>query len=172
MARWLHRARAAVACATATLATTLMAGAVSAQSLDHGRVDKLYAAAKQEGRVIIWGTQRREVEWIPAAFAKAFPGIEVQFLGDNDIAVKAIAEARAGRHQVDVFQNSLTGTLPVAQRDLLTGVDWSPFGIDKRNIAFDGRMAYTTNIAYTVAYNTKAVKEADLPKNWADILDP
>jgi iron(III) transport system substrate-binding protein len=171
MARWLHRARAAVACATAALATTLVPGALCAQSLDHGRVDKLYTAAKQEGRVIIWGTQRREVEWIPAAFAKAFPGIEVQFLGDNDIAVKAIAEARAGRHQVDVYQNSLTGTLPVVQRDLMGVVDWSPFGIDKRNVVFDGKMAYTSNIVYTIAYNNKLVKDADAPKQWADILD-
>ena len=148
-----------------------MPGAVCAQSLDHGRVDKLYAAAKQEGRVIIWGTQRREVEWIPAAFAKAFPGIAVQFLGDNDIAVKAIAEARAGRHQVDVYQNSLTGTLPLVQRDLLANIDWSLFGIDNRNIAFDGKMAYTSNIVYTVAYNNKLAKDTDAPKNWIDILD-
>src|SRR5262245_25985808 len=159
MARWLHCAWAAVACATAASATTLVPAAVCAQSLDQGRVDKLYTAAKQEGRVIIWGTQRREVEWIPGAFAKAFPGIEVQFLGDNDIAVKAIAEARAGRHQVDVYQNSLTGTLPVVQRDLLAQVVWSPFAIDKRNIAFDGKMAYTSNIVYTIAYNNKSVKE-------------
>src|SRR5262247_1973470 len=171
MARWLHRAWAAVACTTAALATTFVPGAVCAQSLDQGRVDKLYAAAKQEGRVIIWGTQRREVEWIPAAFAKAFPGIEVQFLGDNDIAVKAIAEARAGRHQVDVYQNSLTGTLPVVQRDLLTVVDWSPFAIDPRNIVFDGKMAYTSNIVYTVAFNNQLVEESDAPRNWIDILD-
>jgi iron(III) transport system substrate-binding protein len=54
---------------------------------------------------------------------------------------------------------------------LLTVVDWSPFGIDKRNIAFDGKMAYTSNVVYTVAYNNKLAKEADAPKNWADILD-
>jgi ABC-type Fe3+ transport system substrate-binding protein len=170
MGRWLGRASAIVNGAAA-LGTALLAGAAGAQSLDQGKVADLYAAAKREGQVVIWGTQRREVEWIPAAFGKAFPGIEVQFLGDNDIAVKAIAEARAGRHQVDVYQNSLTGTLPVVQRDLLTVVDWSPFGIDQRNIAFDGKMAYTSNIVYTIAYNNKLAKEADAPKNWADILD-
>jgi iron(III) transport system substrate-binding protein len=171
MARWLHRAWAIVACAAAASALTLVADAGGAQSLDQGKVADLYAAAKREGQVIIWGTQRREVEWIPAAFGKVFPGIEVQFLGDNDIAVKAIAEARAGRHQVDVYQSSLTGTLPVVQRDLLGPVDWSPFAIDKRNIAFDGKMAYTSNIVYTVAYNNKLVKETEAPENWIDILD-
>ena len=153
------------------LITALLIGWADAQSLDDAKLKELYAAAKHEGQVIIWGTQRREVEWIPSAFAKVFPGIDVQFLGDNDIAVKAIAEARAGRHQVDVYQNSLTGTLPVVQRDLLAPVDWSAFQIDPRNIAFDGKMAYTSNIVYTVAYNSRLVDAAGAPRNWIDILD-
>jgi ABC-type Fe3+ transport system substrate-binding protein len=155
----------------AVAAALLLPGAAPAQSLDSPRVRELYQAAKKEGRVMIWGNQRREVEWIAAALGKLFPGIEVDFLGDNDIAVKAIAEARAGRHQIDVYQSSLTATLPLAQRDLLTVVDWSPFGIDARNIAFDGKMAFTSNIVYTVAYNNKLVKENDTPKNWMEILD-
>jgi iron(III) transport system substrate-binding protein len=163
------RSSTIVLCLATALAGLPSAGL--AQWIDSPKVKELYEAAKKEGQVTIWGTQRREVEWIPAAFTKAFPGIDVQFLGDNDIAVKAIAEARAGRHQVDVYQNSLTGTLPVVQRDLLAQVVWSPFAIDKRNIAFDGKMAYTSNIVYTIAYNNKSVKEGDVPKNWADMLD-
>jgi iron(III) transport system substrate-binding protein len=170
MARLLRRTRAMRSCALAAF-VTMLADLVCAQSLDAPQVKELYQAARKEGQVVIWGTHRREVEWIPAAFAKFFPGIDVQYLGDNDIAVKAIAEARAGRHQVDVYQNSLTGTLPVLQRDLLGPVDWSPFSIDRRNIAFDGKMAYTSNIVYTVAFNTRLVGEADAPKNWIDSLD-
>jgi iron(III) transport system substrate-binding protein len=158
---------AIITCALVSLAAT----GVHAQSLDSPKVQELYAAAKKDGQVIVWGTQRREVEWIPAAFGKLFPGIDVQFFGDNDIAVKAIAEARAGRHQIDVYQSSLTGTLPLVQRDLLAPVDWSPFGFDKRNLAFDGKMAYTSNIVYTVAYNSKLAKESDAPKQWLDMLD-
>ena len=171
MAPPLCHARAARTCTVAALATVLLSSAVGAQALETSKVRELYEAAKKEGQVVIWGTQRREVEWIPAAFGKFFPGIDVQYLGDNDIAVKAIAEARAGRHQVDVFQSSLTGTLPVVQRDLLGPVDWSPFGIDSRNIVFDGKMALTSNIVYTVAFNNKLVKEADAPVSWVDILD-
>ena len=107
----------------------------------------------------------------PGGIRQDLSGIDVQFLGDNDIAVKAIAEARAGRHQLDVYQSSLTGTLPVVQRDLLAPVDWAPFGFDKRNLAFDGKMAYTSNIVYTVAYNNKLAKESDAPRQWLDILD-
>jgi ABC-type Fe3+ transport system substrate-binding protein len=162
---------AAIIIGVASLAPALLPGTVRAQWTDAPQVKELYEAAKKEGQVIIWGTQRREVEWIPAAFGKFFPGIDVQFLGDNDIAVKAIAEARAGRHQIDVFQSSLTGTLPIVQRDLPGPVDWSPFAIDQRNIAFDGKMAYTSNVVYSIAYNNKSVQEADVPKNWAGILD-
>jgi ABC-type Fe3+ transport system substrate-binding protein len=171
MAPSLRHAPMLRTCTVAALATALLSSAVGAQALETPKVRQLYEAARKDGQVVIWGTQRREVEWIPAAFGRFFPGIDVQYLGDNDIAVKAIAEARAGRHQVDVFQSSLTGTLPVVQRDLLGPVDWSPFGIDSRNIVFDGKMALTSNIVYTVAYNNKLVKEADVPVNWVDILD-
>jgi len=138
---------------------------------DSPKVKALYEAAKKEGKVIVWGTHPREVSWIPAAFVKHFPGIAVEFLGDNDIAVKAIAEARAGRHQIDVFWSSLTGTLPVAQRDLLAPSDWSLFGVDARNTAFDGKMGFTSNIVYVIIYNKKAVKEADVPLQWAQTAD-
>src|SRR5262245_34466700 len=105
--------------AVLALALALTAPA-AAQSVwkDSPEVQKLYEAAKKEGKVIVWGTQRREVEWIPAVFGALFPGIDVQVLGDNEIATRAISEARAGRHQVDVYWHSLTGTMPVVQRDL------------------------------------------------------
>jgi iron(III) transport system substrate-binding protein len=152
--------------AVAVTATDAMAGWSDAPN-----VRQLYEAARQEGKVIVWGTHRREVDWIAAAFGRLFPGIEVEFLGDNDIAVKAIAEARAGRHQVDVFWHSLTGHLPVVQRDLLVPIDWSMFAVDKRNTAFDGRMGFTSNIVYAIAYNTKAATAADVPTNWAATVD-
>ncbi|MFL6799849.1 MAG: ABC transporter substrate-binding protein [Xanthobacteraceae bacterium] len=164
-------ARYVLGAAAAVFAFALAPGAARAQPLGSPKLQQLYETARKEGRVMIWGTQRREVEWIPAAFSMAFPGIEVEFLGDNDIAVKAIAEARSGRHQLDVYQSSLTGTLPVVQRDLLAVVDWSPFAIDARNVAFDGKMALTSNIVYTIAYNKRLVKEADAPTTWASILE-
>jgi ABC-type Fe3+ transport system substrate-binding protein len=152
-------------------AATLAASAAVAGWADSPDIAALHAAARKEGRVMIWGTHPREVGWIPQAFGKLFPGIEVQVLGDNDIAVKLIAEARAGRHQVDVFWHSMTGHLPVVQRDLLAAVDWARFGVDKRNTGFDGRMGFTSNIVYAIAYNTKFAKEADVPTNWAGTVD-
>ncbi len=132
----------------------------------------LYEKAKAEKKVVVWGTQRTEVEWIPAAFNALFPGIEVEFLGDNDIATKAIAEARAGRHSIDVFWSSLTGVLPLMQRDLMGKPDWSPFGVARQDIVYDGRMAYTSNSAYAIAWNRDLMKREEIPANWAGLLDP
>jgi iron(III) transport system substrate-binding protein len=139
---------------------------------DSPEIKALYEQAKKEGQVMVWGTARAEVEWIPAAFNAMFPGIEVQFLGDNDIATKAIAEARAGRHTIDVYWSSLTASLPVVQRDLIGVTDWAPFGIAKANLGFDGRMALTSNIAYAFAYNTEHVKKEDLIKDWSEATNP
>src|SRR5262245_31138798 len=153
------------------LGVALAANDAAAAWNDTPKVRALYEAAKQEGKVIIWGTHRREVDWIAAVFGKLFPGIEVEFLGDNDIAVKMIAEARAGRHQVDVFWHSVTGHLPVVQRELLVPNEWPLFGVDPRNTAFDGRMGFTSNIVYAIAYNTKAAQAADVPTSWAGAVD-
>ena len=163
-------ARVALALSALT-ALSALAGAQSTWK-ESPAVQQLYEAAKRDGKVIVWGTQRREVEWIPAAFGALFPGIDVQVLGDNEIATRAISEARAGRHQVDVYWHSLTGTMPVVQRDLLVANDWTPFGVVKESTAFDGRMGFTSNIVYTIVYNTKAVQESEVPKSWTDVLDP
>ncbi|OGA22447.1 MAG: hypothetical protein A3I01_15555 [Betaproteobacteria bacterium RIFCSPLOWO2_02_FULL_65_24] len=154
------------------LAISFAAGAAAQSWKDSAAVRALYENAKKERKVIIWGPQQREVDWIPEAFGSMFPGIEVQWLGDNNIATKAIAEARAGRHEVDVFHTSLGGVLPLNQRGLLAVNDWSVFGTKGRNVALDGKAGLTSNHVYAVVYNTQKVKPSDLPKLWTDLLDP
>jgi iron(III) transport system substrate-binding protein len=155
------------------LGLALLAGPTyAADWRDAPHIRTLYDAAKKEGAVMLWASLARDVEWMPKEFASAFPGIDMKFLGDQDLATKAIAEARAGRHEVDVFQSSLGGTIPVVQRDLLAKIDWAEFGVQPGNIAFDGRVALTHNLVYVVSYNVNLVKPADLPKNWADLLEP
>ncbi|HWL04028.1 MAG TPA: extracellular solute-binding protein [Xanthobacteraceae bacterium] len=139
---------------------------------DSPEVKALYEKAKAEGKVVVWGTQQGEVDWIPAAFGKLFPGIQVEWVGDNDIATKAIAEARGGRHQIDVFWHSLTGVTPLVQRDLLAKTDWTTFGIPASNVTFDGRAAFTSNMAYALAFNSDKVKKEDVPTRWDAMTDP
>jgi iron(III) transport system substrate-binding protein len=154
------------------LAVVLAATPAFAEWKQAPAVKELYEAAKKEGEVVIWGTNAREVDWIPAAFAAEWPGIKINVLGDNDIAPKIIAETRAGRHAVDVYWSSITGVAPIVQRELPTAIDWSMFGVTKDNTAFDGKMGFTNNIVYVVAYDTRKMSEADMPKTWDQLLDP
>jgi iron(III) transport system substrate-binding protein len=132
----------------------------------------LYAKAKAEATVVLWGTNPREVDWIPAAFAKRFPGIEVKAVGDNNVTTTAIAEARAGRHQVDVFWHSFAGVAPLLERDLIAPADWAMFGVDGGNIFADQKLAVTNTMVYVFMYNTKLADQALLPKTWRDTLNP
>jgi iron(III) transport system substrate-binding protein len=154
------------------LAAAIAATPALAEWKQSPAVKELYEKAKKEGEVVMWGTNGREVDWIPAAFAAEWPGIKVNVLGDNDIAPKIIAETRAGRHEVDVYWCSITCAAPVVQRDLATAIDWSMFGVTKDNTAFDGKMGYTNNIVYVIAYDTTKMKEADIPTTWDKLLDP
>jgi len=165
--------RTSLRCALGALWLLCVASAWAQSSWkDSPAVRALYDKAKQEGKVIIWGPQQREVDWIPEPFGSMFPGIEVQWLGDNNIATKAIAEARAGRHDVDVFHTSLGGIIPLNQRELLATIDWSIFGTAGSNVALGGKVGLTSNHVYAVVYNAEKVKESDLPRQWTDLLDP
>ncbi len=157
---------------TAAALALALAGAAEAQWQNSPEAKALHEAAKKEGQVVFWGTQEREVKWIPQAFAAMFPGITVKTLGENEIATKAIAEARAGRHEVDVFWHGYPGLAQLIQRDLLAKTEWRMFGLPPGDVVFEGRAGFTNTIAYAFAYNKEKVKPADLPKKWTDVLDP
>ena len=61
-------------CAAALAIALALTGGADAQTpwKDSPEVKTLYEAARREGKVIVWGTQRREVEWIPAAFGAMY----------------------------------------------------------------------------------------------------
>lgn len=159
-----------IACVAAAV---LWAGAVSAQDAGGSpEVQALYEAARAEGSVVIWGTQAKEVDWIPAAFGEAFPGITVEVLGDNDIATKAITEARGGRHAVDVFQTSVNASLPVQERGLFTENDWSIFGIAPDRVLMDGQFGLSHTSAYSLVWNTDLVDGSTLPDSWLELAAP
>ncbi len=133
---------------------------------------ELYEKAKPEKQVVLWTPAAIEGSWVAEYFNKRFPGIEIQLTSDLQGATKIIAEARAGRHSVDVWSFAIGGMIEVQKRDLLATEDWARYGIAKSNVFFDGQAAATHNFIYSSIYSKAAVKQADLPKTWADFLDP
>lgn len=155
-------------------ALTLVSFATAAPAAwkDEPAVKALYEKAKQEGEVVIWGPARNEIEWIEAPFSKAFPGIKVPFVGDNDVFTRAIAEARGGRHQVDVMWTSINGGILFASRNLAAKVDWKALGLDDAETAFDGRMLFANRAMWIVTFNPEKMKADELPDTWEGYLDP
>jgi hypothetical protein len=124
------------------LAFVFAAGAAQAAWKDEPAVKALYEKAKQEGEVVVWGPACAEIEWIEAAFSKAFPGIKVPFVGDNDVFTRAIAEARGGRHQLDVMWTSINGGILLSPRNL--AARRTAGARVKRRDRFDGQMLFAS----------------------------
>jgi iron(III) transport system substrate-binding protein len=154
------------------LITLPLAGTAHAAWQDQPAVKALYEKARQEGEVVIWGPSRPEIEWIEPAFSKLFPGIKVPFVGDNDVFTRAIAEARGGRHQVDVMWTSINGGVLFSARNLASKVDWKSLAVAEIETAFDGQMLFANRSLYVVTFNLGAVQVADLPDTWEGYLDP
>ncbi|MCC6947276.1 MAG: extracellular solute-binding protein [Bradyrhizobiaceae bacterium] len=152
-------------------ALTISAAAPAQEWKESPKIQALYKEAQKEGSVVIWGTNAAEVRWIPDAFTAAFPGIQVEILGDNDIVTKAITEARGGRHSVDVFQATLNSMIPAFERNLFTAIDWSMFGLRDSDAVLKGHVGLSHTTAYALVFRTDKFKKAELPNNWLEMAD-
>ena len=77
----------------------------SGVALSETKWEQLVAAAKKEGKVVIYG--RGAAEYVTVYrdhFQKAFPGIKVDYVGGrSDLAHRLTAERRAGKYFPDLF---------------------------------------------------------------------
>jgi len=156
--------RAVMAGALAVAAAPAIIRSTSAQPAAgvSPQLAELYEKAKPEGEVMIWAPGAPGVQWIPAEFAKRFPAVKVNWLGDQQASSKLIAEKRAGRHVVDVWTYSLGGTLEVQKRGLLDKFDWRPYGAQDRDIFWDGEAVTNHNFVYSPIFADKLVSDSFL----------
>ncbi len=181
--------RPTVASAARLAASALLVGLamVPATALADAAMDKLYQAAKAEGKVsMITGpnvTLRKE---LTTAFTKRFPGIELEIQGlpGTDLVNKIRSEARAGIYSVDVITNGTTsGTQFLKPAKLLAVLDpiivsaeardptkWMDGGIDWADP--DRTVIAMLVIALSnILYNKDMVKPGEITSD-KDLLDP
>ena len=155
--------------------TLLAAGAFAAFALtpvlaaDQAMID----AAKKEGEVNWYTTQivNQFVRPSITAFEKKY-GIKVNYFRGNatDSALKVSAEGKAGRMQADVVDGTATSVM-LRREDLV--MKWVPENkFDKQFVDPDGYWIASNFYVLTPGYNTELVKKADVPKSYADLLDP
>jgi ABC-type Fe3+ transport system substrate-binding protein len=136
----------------------------------------LLAAARQEGQVV-WYTGlivNQIVRPMADAFAKKYPGIEVRYsrASDTETAVKILNEGRAHRIQADVF-DATNAMFPLLDAKLVAA--YPPKAAEHYPAEMKDSNGYwtATNLYFlTIAYNTNLAKPDEVPRSFADLLDP
>jgi iron(III) transport system substrate-binding protein len=150
------------------------AGAATA---DTPRLTQLYEAARQEGEVIFESAQRaEELKPLIDRFSQKYPGVRVSYVNrtPGETVERIVAEAAAGRVNVDVSASPLGTVLPLIERNLTLALDWKDLAPDLPDEALllDGRLVTWYHLPSGVAYNTNLVRQDGLPKTWEDLLAP
>jgi iron(III) transport system substrate-binding protein len=139
------------------------------------RMERIVAAAKQEGELTLYTTiAERDLKTIISPFEKKY-GIKVTVwrAGTDKVLQRTVQEQRAKRYTVDAVHFGAPEMEALAREKILAAVK-SPVHGDLMEGSVPGHRQWASTIlsVWVQAYNTNAVKKADLPKSFQDLLDP
>lgn len=134
----------------------------------------LEAGAKKEGALLVY-TTGTQIQPLVERFRQKYPYIHVQLsrAGSASIARQTYQEYKAGVFQVDAFELSSYGLLPLRDENILMPFT-SPEGVHFPASAFEAKHHWVSvRESYIgIGYNTKLIAPADAPKTYQDLLDP
>ncbi|MEP7206497.1 MAG: extracellular solute-binding protein [Casimicrobiaceae bacterium] len=138
------------------------------------RQQRLLEGARKEGVVNLYTSMNeKDVRALAAAFEKKY-GIKavVWRSGKNKVLQRTLAEAQAGRAEVDVVHNPAPEMEALRQEKQLRPVR-SPYVADliQGTVPAHGEWVPLRVYVFVQAYNTQAVKPDEVPKRWEDLLD-
>ncbi|MBM2804643.1 MAG: hypothetical protein HW419_2536 [Deltaproteobacteria bacterium] len=150
------------------LAVTLSSAPLPAQQIN---VD----AAKQEGKVVVYGAQvPQAMKGLHAAFEKKY-GIAVEYWrgSSTQVSERALTEWRAGKPGFDVIESNRGVQLIMRDDGLFQ--KFIPPSSDKFPAQFkekDGMITPWRVLPISILYNTDMVKPNELPKTFDDLTTP
>jgi iron(III) transport system substrate-binding protein len=163
-----------IACAAATSA---FAQHDPSPALDEGagRSARLVAGAKREGSLSLYASMaEKDLIRLVSEFERRY-GIKVKVWrsGKNNVLRRALTEARAGRFEVDVVHNP-SPEMELLHREGLLQEVRSPYAREliPEAVAPHREWAGPRVYIFVQAYNTNRVAPEELPKTFADLLDP
>ena len=132
----------------------------------------LAAAAAKKGPVV-WSESSSDEQMAPiiAAFNKRYPDIKVEFIrntGGNTLAARVVQETQAGTTPASLLTGDHQQFEILRQRGLVLERDWKGLGVDPI-LTPKPHLIATTAALGVLLWNTKKVKEADIPKNYGDL---
>jgi iron(III) transport system substrate-binding protein len=145
------------------------------QTSGSARESQLVEAAKREGKVVLYGTTNIAVmQELLERFKKKYPFVQVSNYRatTNRVYAKIVAEARSAAHAVDVVEISPDSSFKLKKDSLL-----DPYFSPIRKSILDDYMdkeGYWTGYFHQVialGYNTAALKKAEAPKTYDDLLN-
>jgi iron(III) transport system substrate-binding protein len=132
---------------------------------------ELYPKAKQEGNLVVysvWDVEHLRI--ITEAFMKRYPGIKATYWqGRNpEIVTRALTEFQGGQASWDVV---LSDNAPPVIRAAGAIQNYETVQKDVLYL-HDPTMPVVSLQIQALAYNTKKIKPADLPKGWEEVVNP
>ena len=151
--------------------------AVAAMAAYRGadRTAKLAAGAKKEGELMLYSSLTQEDQLkIAEDFRKRY-GVTLNFWRGSQahILQRVLSETRAGRFDFDVIETNAPQLEAIAREGLLQRID-SPLAAQElmpETIPAHGEWMPDRLNLVVYAYNTAAVKPAEIPKSWPELLD-
>jgi len=160
---------AAASCSQDTAPAEFVAGDYSEREV------ALIEAARAEGSVTIYSSLPVPIMTpVAAAFREKY-GIQTEVWrgGSEEILQRSVAEARAGRHMVDVVETASPEVEGIAREQLLQIIDSPVFDELMDGSVSEGRAWINSRlIVFVGAYNTLNIAPADAPQTFEDLLDP
>ena len=139
------------------------------------RTERLIAGAKKEGEVMIYSSLTPDDQLRLASDFKRRYGVTLRFWrgSQTNILQRVLTETRGGRFEFDALETNSPQIEAIAREKLLQKMN-SPY-VDEvllpETLPAHGEWTPDRLNLLVYAYNTDAVKRADLPKTWQQLLD-
>jgi len=138
------------------------------------RLERIVQAAKREGEVTIYtSTPVDDIKVLTDAFERKY-GVKTKVwrASSEKVLQRGVVEARAGRHDVDVFDTNGPELEALVREKILEPVR-SPLAADLVPEAVFAHRAWigTRLVIFAIAYNTTLVKKAELPSTYEGFAD-
>lgn len=137
--------------------------------------DDLIEGAKKEGEVILYASMNlSEANTMIAKFEERYPFVKVQLnrTGSEKLLTKVLTEARAKKSFADAIQ-TVEFSMHVFTRKGVLGRYISPANtLYPKEFKEEGYWTTVYYHPYVLAYNTKLVTPAMIPRTYEDLLDP
>jgi iron(III) transport system substrate-binding protein len=143
----------------------------AAFSADPSLIDK----ARKEGKLVLYGSMPvTDMNQVTGAFEKKFPGVKVEYLrmSGRNVLERILLEQRSGKHLVDVVDADGPSAYSMRQKGLL-----AKFYPSERNMYGDtwkdeGYWTAWRLSIISMVYNKRMVAPPDIPRRYADLLNP